>query len=68
MKFYWFGDSWVVGDELELTVPYDQRSQYVFAQLFSDHYGVECVNLGLSFSTTVPDSLSISGIISCAIH
>lgn len=51
MKFYWFGDSWLVGDELELAVPYDQRTQYVFAQLFSDHYDVECINLGESGSS-----------------
>lgn len=51
MKFYWFGDSWLVGDELELTVPYAERNKYVFAKLFSDHYHAECVNLGESGSS-----------------
>lgn len=51
MKFYWFGDSWLVGDELELTVAYAERKQYVFAKLFSDHYSADCVNLGESGSS-----------------
>jgi hypothetical protein len=46
MKFYWFGDSWVAGDELYLTVPYEIHQQYAFPKLVSDHYGAECVNLG----------------------
>jgi len=54
-KFYWFGDSWVVGDELENQVPYDQRRRFVYAQLVSDHYGVDCVNCGVSGSA--PTSL-----------
>lgn len=64
MKFYWFGDSWLVGDELELTVPYAERKQYVFAKLFSDYYQAECVNLGESGSS--PDIIpwSFSKIVS----
>jgi hypothetical protein len=46
MKFYWFGDSWLAGEELQLTVPADQRKNYTFAKIVSDHYQVDCVNLG----------------------
>ena len=46
MKYYWFGDSWVAGDELQLTVPDNTKKQYVFAKLVSDHFGAECINLG----------------------
>ncbi len=45
-KFHWFGDSWVVGAELELEVPRHQKQNYTFAKLVSDHYEAECVNLG----------------------
>jgi hypothetical protein len=40
MKFYWFGDSWVYGDEL-------QNRQECFAQLVSDQLGAECKNLAI---------------------
>ena len=46
MKFYWFGDSWVHGDELYNELPRDSYQQHAFAQLVSDHYGADCVNLG----------------------
>lgn len=46
MKFYWFGDSWLAGEELQLSVPYDQRKQHTFAQIVSDHFAADCVNLG----------------------
>jgi hypothetical protein len=49
-KFYWFGDSWVVGDELELTVPLQDRHLYVFPTLISQHFSAECINLGVSGS------------------
>ena len=49
-KFYWFGDSWLVGDELELTVPLKDRHLYVFPTLISQHFSAECVNLGISGS------------------
>jgi len=39
-KIYWFGDSWVYGDELT-----DPESD-CFATLVSCHYQKECVNLG----------------------
>lgn len=39
-KFYWFGDSWVYGDEL------DNPSDECFAKLASDAIGAECINLG----------------------
>jgi hypothetical protein len=45
MKFYWFGDSWVFGDELELQVAADQRRLHTFATLVSEHYQANCVNL-----------------------
>lgn len=38
MKYFWFGDSWVAGDEL--------KSGKTFAQQVSDTHGVECINLG----------------------
>lgn len=56
-KFYWFGDSWIVGDELELTVPYRDRNQYVFGSLISKHYGAEFINCGVSGSSV--DALPI---------
>jgi hypothetical protein len=37
---YWFGDSWVYGDEL------DDPSNECFAKLASDAIGTECINLG----------------------
>ena len=46
MKFYWFGDSWVVGDELEKIVPKQQVQENTFAFLVSDQFGADCVNLG----------------------
>jgi hypothetical protein len=46
MKFYWFGDSWVKGDELEKIVPSSDWQKSAFPQLVSNHYGAECVNLG----------------------
>jgi hypothetical protein len=48
MKFYWFGDSWVAGAELELQIPQDQVAQHVFAKLVSDHYDAECINCGIN--------------------
>lgn len=27
-KFYWFGDTWLTGSELELVVPNDTSDQY----------------------------------------
>lgn len=49
MKYFWFGDSWVSGDELVL--PDNQNFDKTFAYLVSDHYGAECVNLGESGSS-----------------
>jgi len=45
-KFYWFGDSWVFGSELELEVSETIKQNYTFAKLVSDYFGVECINLG----------------------
>jgi len=39
-KIYWFGDSWVYGDDL------DSPQTDCFARLVSNHYNAECVNLG----------------------
>jgi hypothetical protein len=55
MTHYWFGDSWVVGDELELSVPMTDRGQYVFGKLVSDYFHADSVNLGVSGSSV--DSL-----------
>ena len=38
MKYFWFGDSWVVGDELE--------HGDAFPQIVSRHRGAQCINLG----------------------
>ena len=48
MKFYWFGDSWVKGDELEKILPASSWQKSAFPQLVSDYYGAECVNLGVN--------------------
>ena len=45
-KFYWFGDSWVAGAELDIEAG-NNALRYTFAKLVSDHYQAECVNLGL---------------------
>jgi hypothetical protein len=45
MKYYWFGDSWPAGKELEQVVPQDQRHLYAFPKLVSDHFGAENVVL-----------------------
>ena len=37
MKYFWFGDSWVFGDELQ--------SGKTFAQIVSDIHNAECINL-----------------------
>jgi hypothetical protein len=50
MTHYWFGDSWLVGDELELVVPVQQRDQYVFPKLFSDHYNARSIVIAESGS------------------
>lgn len=55
MKYYWFGDSWVVGDELERSVPMDLREHHTFARLVSNQFNAVCVNLGVSGSG--PDSI-----------
>lgn len=39
-KIYWFGDSWVYGDEL------DDPVNECFAKLISEELGAKCVNLG----------------------
>ncbi len=51
MTHYWFGDSWVVGDELELSVDKDTRDQYVFGKLVSDYFNSTSINLGVSGSS-----------------
>lgn len=40
MKFHWFGDSWVFGDEL------DSPYLHSFPTLVSDHFGATCINYG----------------------
>jgi hypothetical protein len=45
MTFYWFGDSWVFGDELELQVADDQQEFYTFASVVSKHFHAECINM-----------------------
>ena len=44
MTFY-FGDSWVFGDELELQVGESSRKKHTFAELVSRHFQARCVNL-----------------------
>ena len=46
-KFYWFGDSWVYGDELSTN---DQQNN-TFAKLISNHFNAECVNLSIRGSS-----------------
>ena len=47
-KFYWFGGSWVIGDELYSIVPYEKHQDYTFAKIVSDYYNAECINLGIN--------------------
>ena len=47
MKFYWFGDSWVYGDELSD----NDRHTNTFAKLVSDYYQASCVNLAICGSS-----------------
>lgn len=49
-KFFWFGDSWLEGSELELTLPRHQISDYVFPTLVSQHFNALCKNYGESGS------------------
>jgi len=44
-KYYWFGDSWVAGDELEFQVDSTQVKNHTFAGLVSQHAGAEMINL-----------------------
>ena len=44
MKYFWFGDSWVVGDEL--VSPTNQNFDKTFAYLTSKYFEAECVNFG----------------------
>lgn len=44
-KFYWFGDSWVKGDELEKILDKSWQKS-AFPHLVSEHFGAECINLG----------------------
>lgn len=48
MKFYWFGDSWVKGAELEKLLPAESCQKSSFPQLVSNYYNAECVNLGVN--------------------
>ena len=47
MTFYWFGDSWVYGDELSD----NDRHTNTFAKLVSDYYQASCVNLAICGSS-----------------
>jgi hypothetical protein len=42
-KFYWFGDSWVFGDELKKQVT--DPTLHTFAHLVSQHFQVTDINL-----------------------
>lgn len=51
-KFYWFGASWVFGDELHLfDVSPESKDSYTFAGLVSQHFEADCVNLSLRGSS-----------------
>jgi len=63
-KIYWFGDSWVAGDELEMLVPDKEKYKYTFAQLVSNELEYECVNLGTSGSSIDDIAFEFSGIVS----
>jgi len=47
MAFYWFGDSWVYGDELEKQTNGESFKNFTFAKLVSDHYEQSCINLSV---------------------
>lgn len=44
-KFYWFGGSWVQGDELDKLMPKEQVHLTIFPYLVSSHFDAECVNM-----------------------
>lgn len=41
--FYWFGDSWPRGDELENEVPESEKIDHSYPKLVSDHFQAKCV-------------------------
>lgn len=45
-RFYWFGDSWVTGLELEKLVPLTEVNNYLFGKLVSDFFKADFVNKG----------------------
>jgi hypothetical protein len=53
MSFYWFGDSWVYGDELERETNICDFKKYTFATLVSEEFGQPCVNLS-SCGSSIP--------------
>lgn len=53
MAFYWFGSSWVYGDELEhLVCDRNDRCKSTFAHKVSCHFGHLCINLAECGSST----------------
>ena len=50
--YHWFGDSWVKGAELELSVPAHEVKNCVFPKLVSDYFGANCKNYGIVGSST----------------
>jgi hypothetical protein len=47
-QFYWFGGSWVSGEELDTIVPREIQQDYTYAKIVSDYYNAKCINLGVN--------------------
>lgn len=46
MNFFWFGASWVAGDELYHQVSKSEIKSHTFAAIVSRHFEANCINLG----------------------
>ena len=56
MSFYWFGDSWVTGDELTNEIHRNEVFRNTYAYLVSQHFGTECKNHAVN-ATGIPHLL-----------
>lgn len=75
MKYYWFGGSWVYGDELTVIAPGTSRADYAFPYLVSRNFNADCINLAgrgdsidctlLNFYKIIPDLTLDSVIFFC---
>ena len=62
-KFYWFGGSWVRGDELDKSIPVEKVHQNTFPYLVSEHYSAQCINMAENGSSVDTVLVNFSKII-----